>query len=123
MSGGRLSCRPSAFLFVQLPLAHKQNLSQAHPSRDQLLIESHFPGFWLTPFLLRAFRSFKKQEDDFRVTISYDPSELLPPSLTSHEVAAYEVRGVANATQKYQANATAPLKVCPLPEQEGRLPG
>jgi hypothetical protein len=57
------------------------------------------------------------------VTISYDPSELLPPSLTSHEVATYEVTGVANATQKYQANATAPLKVGPLPEQEGRLTG
>jgi hypothetical protein len=42
-TSGSLSGCSSAFLFDQLPLAHKQNLAQANPSRDQLLTESHFP--------------------------------------------------------------------------------
>ncbi|GAQ90029.1 hypothetical protein KFL_005910055 [Klebsormidium nitens] len=59
----------------------------------------------------RIIRSLKAQEDDFGVALAYDPAGPLPAGMPSLDVAQYAVRGVAAATAKYRANATAPLKV------------
>ena len=46
-------------------------------------------------------RTLKDQLKDFKVTLSYDKSGKLPPSISSPFIAAFEVRGIVEAVEKY----------------------
>lgn len=48
-------------------------------------------------------RTLKNQLKDFKVTLSYDKSGKLPPSISSPVIAGYEVKGVVEAVEKYVA--------------------
>ncbi|KAG0612998.1 hypothetical protein M758_6G068300 [Ceratodon purpureus] len=56
-------------------------------------------------------RTLKNQLKDFKVTLSYDKSGKLPPSISSPLIAAYQVKGVDEAVEKYKNhNQSAPMK-------------
>lgn len=56
-------------------------------------------------------RTLKDQRKDFKVTLSYDKSGKLPPFISSPLIAAYEIKGVAEAVEKYKNhNVSAPYK-------------
>lgn len=46
-------------------------------------------------------RTLKSQLKDFKVTLSYDKSGKLPPSISSPLIAAFQVNGVVEAVEKY----------------------
>lgn len=46
-------------------------------------------------------RTIKSQTKDFKVTLSYDQSAPLPPSITLPHIAAYDIKGVAETVEKY----------------------
>lgn len=46
-------------------------------------------------------RTLKDQLKDFKVTLSYDKSGKLPPFISSPLLVAYEIKGVAEAVEKY----------------------
>lgn len=48
-------------------------------------------------------RTLKDQLKDFKVTLSYDKSGKLPPSISSPLIAAFQVKGVVEAVEKYVA--------------------
>lgn len=48
-------------------------------------------------------RTLKNQLKDFKVSLSYDKSGKLPPSISSPLIAAYQVKGVDEAVEKYVA--------------------
>jgi hypothetical protein len=45
-------------------------------------------------------RTIKSQTKDFKVTLSYDQSAPLPPSITLPHIAAYDIKGVAETVEK-----------------------
>lgn len=52
-----------------------------------------------------------RNREDFKVSLSYDPVEVLPPGISLSEIAAFEVSGVAEAYLKYGAlNLSSPMK-------------
>lgn len=56
-------------------------------------------------------RTLKNQLKDFKVTLSYEKDGPLPPSISSPDIAVYEVKGVAEAVEKYKNhNQSAPMK-------------
>lgn len=46
-------------------------------------------------------RTIKSQTKDFKVTLSYDQSAPLPPSITLPLIAAYGIEGVEETVEKY----------------------
>lgn len=46
-------------------------------------------------------RTIKSQTKDFKVTLSYDQSAPLPPSITLPLIASYDIKGVAETVEKY----------------------
>lgn len=48
-------------------------------------------------------RTLKDQRKDFKVTLSYDKSGKLPPFISSPLISVYQVKGVADAVEKYAA--------------------
>jgi hypoxia up-regulated 1 len=59
----------------------------------------------------KLFRSLKNQKQDFKCTLKYDETDVLPPSSASPVIAKYEISGVAEAAAKYAShNLSAPIK-------------
>lgn len=49
--------------------------------------------------------------NDFKLSLSYDPVETLPPGISSHEIAVFEVSSVTEAYSKYGSrNLSSPMK-------------
>lgn len=52
-----------------------------------------------------------KYSNDFKISLSYDPVETLPPGISSNEIAVFEVSGVTDAYSKYGSrNLSSPMK-------------
>lgn len=50
--------------------------------------------------VMQMGRTLKNQLKDFKVTLSYEKDGPLPPSISSPDIAVYEVKGVAEAVEK-----------------------
>eukprot|EP00250_Pteridium_aquilinum_P012505 c20765_g2_i1 orf=168-2876(-) len=58
----------------------------------------------------KVFKS-SSNSNDFKVFLSYDPAETLPPGISSNEIAVFEVSGVTEAYSKYGSrNLSSPMK-------------
>lgn len=50
---------------------------------------------------MQVFRSFKNVKEDFTVALSYDPTGVLPPGISTPDFSTYRVSGAAEAFVKY----------------------
>lgn len=58
----------------------------------------------------KAFKSVKYSKD-FEVSLQYDPSDILPPGISSGKIATYHVSGLTDTYTKYATrNLSAPIK-------------
>lgn len=58
----------------------------------------------------KAFKSVKYSKD-FEVSLQYDPSDILPPGVSSGKIATYHVSGLTDTYTKYATrNLSAPIK-------------
>lgn len=58
----------------------------------------------------KAFKSVKYSKD-FEVSLLYDPSDILPPGVSSGKIATYHVSGLTDTYTKYSTrNLSAPIK-------------